>query len=416
MSPRPSWLAELVPARGPARRLAGLTVVQAVGASLFLTSAAIFLTRTIGLSATQVGTGLSVAGLCGFLATVPVGRLADRIGARTVLAAVFAVLSLLFVSYSLVGDFPSFVVVASLIAIGESALTPLKAALLYATVPPDQAVRARAQMRSAYNLGLTLGAALASVALTVGTRTAFAVVVCSTATALAVCAVLTARIRSGAARTGTARQRPGRTALRDARFLALTLLNGLLEVNHVILTVGIPLWLVTHTGAPRGVAAVAMMVNTVMVVALQVRLSRGAHGIPRSARLLRRSGVLLAVACLPLAASQHQGPGVATALLLAATVVLTVAELLQNGGAWTLSFELAAPQRQGEYQAVFGLGRGVQQFFGPAVVTWLAIALGAAGWLVIGAFLLVAGALVVPVVRGASQARVAVPAKVAVPR
>lgn len=412
MSRRPSWLAELVPAPGPARRLVGLTVVQAVGASLFLTSAAIFFTRTVGLSATQVGTGLSIAGLSGFLATVPVGRLADRLGARAVLTAVFAGLSLLFVSYCLVGDFLSFVVVASLIAVGESALTPLKAALLYAVVPADQAVRGRAQMRSGYNLGLTLGAALATVALTVGTRTAFYVVVCATATALAACAVLTAGIRSGAASAATGHRRPRRTALRDARFLVLTLLNGLLEMNHAILTVGIPLWLVTHTEAPRGVAAVAVMVNTVMVVVLQVRLSRNAEGIAPSARLLRRAGVLLALACLPLAASQGQGAGTATVLLLAAAVTLTLAELFQNGGAWALSFELAPPDRQGEYQAVFGLGRGVQQFFGPAVVTWLAITLGAAGWLVIGALLLAAGALVAPVVRGA---RPALPVQVATP-
>ncbi|MBX9393600.1 hypothetical protein K4749_08330 [Streptomyces sp. TRM72054] len=98
--------------------------MQSSGSGLFLTSNAIFLTRYAGLSPFQVGLGLAVAGLLGFTATVPLGRLADRIGAQPLLVAGYGTLAVLFVSYCFVGNFAAFVVVASLISICETSGSP----------------------------------------------------------------------------------------------------------------------------------------------------------------------------------------------------------------------------------------------------------------------------------------------------
>ncbi|MFD6729924.1 MFS transporter, partial [Micromonospora aurantiaca] len=51
-----------LPPPGPLRTLAYATLVNTVGAGLWLAGGALYLTRDVGLSATSVGAGLTVAG------------------------------------------------------------------------------------------------------------------------------------------------------------------------------------------------------------------------------------------------------------------------------------------------------------------------------------------------------------------
>ena len=65
-----------------ARRLSAQSVLFAVGEGFFLTGSAVFFTHIVGLSAAQVGLGLTIAGVVTFFFAVPLGRLADRIGPK----------------------------------------------------------------------------------------------------------------------------------------------------------------------------------------------------------------------------------------------------------------------------------------------------------------------------------------------
>ncbi|MEV0004975.1 hypothetical protein AB0H28_22195 [Micromonospora sp. NPDC050980] len=76
-----------VPPPGPLRTLALATLANTVGTGLWLAGGALYLTRDVGLSATSVGAGLTVAGLVGLTASVPLGGLADRWDPRTLRAA-----------------------------------------------------------------------------------------------------------------------------------------------------------------------------------------------------------------------------------------------------------------------------------------------------------------------------------------
>ena len=64
------------------RSLAGQSVISAFGEGAFLTGSAVFFTIIVGLSAQQVGLGLSIAALTRFALSVPLGRLADRMGPK----------------------------------------------------------------------------------------------------------------------------------------------------------------------------------------------------------------------------------------------------------------------------------------------------------------------------------------------
>ncbi|MBT0772365.1 MFS transporter [Kineosporia sp. J2-2] len=400
-----TWFGELVPARGPARRLAVLTIVQSTGYGLFLTSSAIFFRETIGLSTTQVGLGLSIAGLAGLLLTVPIGRLADRFGARRPLFALYAALIVLFTAYCGVTNFAGFVLVASLISICETSVTPLRATLTHELFPPEDRVRVSAQMRSLLNVGFMAGAAGAGAALAVGTRSAFIAVVLLSALGHAFCAVIVWRLEPGPVREPVApHPHQNRSGLRDLRFVGLALLAGVLEFYQPILTVALPLWIVTRTDAPNSVNAVILMLDTVLVILLQVAASRGAETVPGAARMLRRSGLVLALSCAVFATTQGASAAVAIPVLLIGTVVLVVGELSQAAGSWGLALHLPPPGKQGEYQGVFALGRGLQQTTGPAVVTFLAVSQGWWGWLVLGVLLAAAGLACPPLTRSAQAA------------
>jgi MFS-type transporter involved in bile tolerance (Atg22 family) len=400
-----SWAAEVVPDRGLSRRLAVLAVVQAGGFGVFLTASAIFFTRTVGLTAGQVGLGLTVANLFGLLCTVPIGRLADRFGPRPALLVTYAGLAVLFALYCWVGSFAAFVVLTSLISIGETSVNPLRMTLTKASFPPAEQVRVSSQMRSVFNIGFMLGALVAGVALTVGTRGAFVAVVLTTAVVQAACLLIILRlpvpphVRASREVLGASR-----SGLRDARFVGLSVLNGVIELFQPILTIGLPLWIVTWTDAPAGLNSVLLIVDTIIVFVFQVAVSRGATTTDGSARILRRAGLLLAGSCLVFALTQDTGTAVAAPLLIVGAVVLVIGELSQAAGAFGLSLYLPPPGRQGEYQGVFALGRGLQQTVGPILVTSLVIGPGRPGWVAMAALFAVAGLLVVPLARSAEQA------------
>ncbi|GGS28851.1 MFS transporter [Actinokineospora fastidiosa] len=399
-----AWAVELIPDRGLARRFALLALAQSIGFGVFLTSSVIFFTRTIGLSPAQIGIGLSVANVFGMVFTVPIGRLADRIGARIPLLITYAGLAVLFIAYNWVGDFIAFLVVTSLISIGETSCNPLRMTLTKATFPREQQVRVSSQMRSLFNVGFMVGAMVAGVALAVDSPHAFLAVIVFTALAQAGCAFLVWRLGVPAhVRPAVALGTKVRSGLRDVRFVGLAMLCGVLEFFQPILVVALPLWVVSRTSAPASVTALVLIVDTAMVFVFQVMLSRGAETTGGSARILRRAGFLLAVCCGLFAISEGMDAVPATLILVCGAIVLVLGEISQAAGAFGLSLHLPPEGRQGEYQGVFALGRGMQQTVGPALVTALVIGLGLLGWVVLAGLFLLAGLLTVPLARNAEQ-------------
>ena len=65
-----------------AGRLAVQSLLFALGEGAFMTGSAVFFTQIVGLSAAQVGLGLTCAGVAAFLAALPMGKLVDRFGPK----------------------------------------------------------------------------------------------------------------------------------------------------------------------------------------------------------------------------------------------------------------------------------------------------------------------------------------------
>ncbi|WP_405434225.1 MFS transporter [Micromonospora sp. NBC_00617] len=183
-----------LPPSGRLRTLSLATLANTVGSGLWLTGAAIYLTRDVGLSAAQVGVGLSVAGLVGLTASVPLGGLADRRDPRTLRAVLQVLQAVVAATYLLVGSFPVFLVVAVLDLLLASGNLAVRAALIAAVAGPQSRVHAFATLRAVANLGTGVGAGLAGFALAADTHLAYQILVAGNAATYLVSAALLLRL------------------------------------------------------------------------------------------------------------------------------------------------------------------------------------------------------------------------------
>ncbi len=379
----------LLPPAGPLRRYTVISLVDATGTGMFLAVSVLFFTRFAGLSAGAVAAGLSVAGLAAMIGAVPLGSLGDRFGYRRVWVLLTAVQSAVFAAYPLVRTFPEFVALAIVASLAEVGGSPLRGAYLSRIAGPAKRVRARAYNQAVSNAGWAIGALGAGVALGVGSRAAYVSLVLADAVSFAVAAAILLTLPSVPAPVPVPVPAPAPAArpcsvLRDRRYLSVCVLNGLLMTYGAILTVGLPLWIVRRTHAPAWTVAGTFLLDTLLIVALQVRASRGLDTVPGAARGAWQAGVLLLASCLVLGSTGMLAAPGAIVVLGAGCVLLALAEMRQSAGAWSLSYGLAPEDRQGEYLGAFAMGTRIYDSLGPILVTSMILGLGQLGWALLG--------------------------------
>lgn len=408
-SVRGGGIRALLPAPGAPRALALSTLVGQTGGGLFLPVSALFFTRSVGLAPSQVGIGLAVAGLIGLAAAVPIGRIADRFGPRGTYAVTLLGQAAATASFALVHSLWAFIVTNTVAALAQRGGNAARGAVIGGVGQGEERVRLRAMLKSVTNTGLSLGTALAALALAADSRSAYLTVVFLNA-ACYVCAALPLLRVPPVEAVGTGPSAPPRRAvLRDRRYTLVTVLCGITSIHYDVLSLGLPLWIAGHSSAPRWSISAVIMANTVLVVLLQVPFSRGTGEVPAAAAAVRRSGWVLwagwaVIACTAFATS----PALAFALLVVGMVLHTAGELWHSAGSYGLSYELAPAGSHGEYQGFFSLGRGATAALAPMVVTTVCLADGArwrpvTGWLLLGLVVAAAAAAVPSATRAAAR-------------
>jgi MFS family permease len=393
-------LAALLPTDPAQRTWAWATLANTAGNGMFYTVSAIYFTASVGLSPAQVGIGLTVAGLCGLLAGVPAGHLGDVRGPRNILVGLALVEGAGVAAYTLVDGFAGFLVLACLVTTVDRAGNAVRSGMIAALGAPAERVRLRAYLRAVTNVGITLGAPIGGLALAVDTYPAYVTVILLDAATFVLAGLLILRVPAVPPNPHTG-DGPRLAVLRDRPFVLVAAVHSVLALHFALIEVAVPLWVTRHTEAPTWVVAVLLVVNTVTVVLLQVRATRGVATAAQGARALRRAGVVLAAACVVFAVSGSVPAGAAVVLLVAGALVHVVGELLQSAGGWAVSFGLAPEDRQGQYQGLFSTGFAASSMLAPAVLTGLCVTWGWPGWLVVGGLFAAAGAACVPVVRRA---------------
>lgn len=384
----------LVPPSRAGRLLALFSLINAIGSGLWLTGSALFFTRVVGVTPAQVGLGLSAGGVVGLLTTMPVGTLVDRFGARRVAAGLLLWRTGGFVAYTFARGFGEFLAVVCLLGAADRVMGPVIQSLVSTVVSPSERSVTMGYLTATRNAGFTLGGVLASVMITVFGGASYRLLVLGNAASfvLALPVLLTLKGSQPAApQRGLALLR---SALpRDRPLLRIAAVNGLLVAHFTLLTVTIPLWVVTRTAAPKTLLGVLLAINTIGASLFQVPVSRRTSTLRIAARKYLFAGAALLLCCVVVAVTGTLGAVSASVFLVVAISLLTAAELTQSAAGWQVSFALAEPERRGSSFAAFSLGESAQTVIGPALLTALVVAGGWAGWLAVGTLLAAAGAL-----------------------
>ncbi|MDQ2894071.1 MAG: MFS transporter [Actinomycetota bacterium] len=385
--------------------LVASTLINTGGDGLYIAGSALFFTKGLGLPVAQVGLALTCAGLLGLTAGIPIGRLADRHSPRDILILIQLVQAAAIGSYVLVGrSLPAFIAVATVVIAGMQGADAAKGALV-GQIGRGDPVTLRALMQSVSNIGISAGTVCAGFLIVGGTHFDYQLLMLADAGSFLAAAVLLVALPRVSADGPAATAWRGRRwiALRDRPYLALTTANCVMSLQYFVLAFAMPLWVIGHTSAPRWLISPMLLTNTVLIVVLQVRFSRGAKRPEGAGRSARRAGAVLAVAMILYAAAAGRAETAAIALLLAAVMAHSVGELLQSSGSFGISYGLAARDALGEYLGVYGLGMGICRAVAPAILAFTCLQHGTVGWIALAVGFGISGLATPALVRWAGR-------------
>ncbi|MBM9439229.1 MFS transporter [Streptomyces bryophytorum] len=402
-----------------------INLVDKIGSGLWLSVTALYFVVVAGLDTGSTGILLGLGGVAGIAGAPLAGRLADRIPLTRVLHAVQVLRAASGLLLLVAHGFWQLLPLVALGSLGERAAAVLTK-LFAARVAGQDRPRYQAVQRTVVNLGYTIGGLAASAALALGTTAVYRLLLLGDGLSFVLVALMVARCAEPPSATRTVMARtpaaaapgagsgdgsgdgdgdrgagkagpcaPVRAAnpWRDTGYLAYAALDSVMFLYGCALTVGLPLWIVTRTTAPHGLAAAVFVVNTVLVVLLQVRLARYGSSSRVAADSLRQVAAWFVLACATTAFAVLDARWAATLAVVTAAVAFTVVEMIQSAISWELSVSLAPAQAQGSYVGVHGLAQSTARCVGPLLLTAGVMAAGPAGWLAFGAVLAAAGLL-----------------------
>jgi hypothetical protein len=425
-----------IPGGPDGRRMLWINLVDKTGSGLWTSVTALYFVVVAGLSTPATGLLLGAGGAFGIAGPPIAGRLADRLPVTRLLLA-FQILrcaaGLLLLTAHGFWELLPLVAAGSFGDRSASVLTKL----FIARVAGSERARYQAVQRTVVNIGYTLGGLAASAALAFGGTAVYRMLLAGDGLSFAVVALLVARCaepmapgrtlvartsagipapdgprpQSGPADTGAATGRGSadvrgaaggraralgaapRGPWRDGGYLGYVALDATMFLYGAALSVGLPLWIITRTTAPHGLAAAVFVVNTVLVVAFQVRLSRYGRTPRVAANALRRVAVWFLLLGVTGALAVTRARWAATLAVLGCAVAITVVEMIQSAISWELSIALAPDHAQGAYLGVHGLAQSTERSAGPLLMTGVVLAAGPAGWIGLGAALAAAALL-----------------------
>ncbi|WP_139977337.1 MFS transporter [Nocardioides litoris] len=379
-----------------AGRLAGQSLLFALGEGTFMTGSAVFFTQIVGLRAAEVGLGLTIAGIASFLAAYPMGKLVDRFGPKRCWAVSAAGQAAAFTLWPFIDSFAGYVGMAVLMEVVGALGGAAHGAYTIDVLPQEERVQSRAYMYSALNLGFTLGSVVGGVALAFDSDAVLQAVPWFTSAVFLVNAAAILRLPNASHDDRTPEERKVKVAgpgpLRNVGWMASTFFVGVLWTNQVLLNIVIPLWLVEETDAPRVLLAFLFGTNTVMCILLPMAAARGVRDVPTALRAIRFSTGFFVLSCVITLYTHDTVGWVTIALVWLGHITVTGAELYLSAASWSFEAELMDPRRRGEYQGAAELSGTLGKVWAPALYTFLALSWGEMGWLVIAAIIVVAAA------------------------
>ncbi|GAB3235608.1 MFS transporter [Glycomyces halotolerans] len=377
----------------PRRRFIAASLVDSVGNGLYVPLTMLFVHALTGLSMVAIGAGLTIAGLCALAVTPAAGILIDRFGGRRVFIGALSLRAIAFALYPFADNYPAFLAVALVVAIGAQSSQPSQHALIADLAEGVERDRLLAWNRSLRNGGMGFGSLAAGAMLMLDGDAGFAAAAVAMSAAFATAAIVVGGIR---ARTRLAPKHEGeraragyRQVIADRPYLCVTGANFLIAFGYIAQSIALPVYLTRDVGVPDAMAGIVFAVNTALIAALGVPTARlMARG--RRNRSAALGAVVFAVAFAAFAILPHLVTGIAAiATVLAVAVLYTAAELMHSAPSQSLSVQAAPEHLRGRYLSVYQLSWSVARSLAPVLIgllldagswqAWAALGLAAIG-------------------------------------
>ncbi|MCA0294487.1 MAG: MFS transporter [Actinobacteria bacterium] len=364
----------------------GLGLVQFAAAAvdgLVLSSITVHALVRLQVGAGTIAILLSTAAALAMVTAPLLGAVADRVGLARAGAAYAALSGAALVIYAATRSLIGFAVAAVLFITAQAAAGSVRHAIAVVGVQGADRTQLRASMHTVLNAGFGCGTVLGVLVLANATDPVFSTAYGLGAAVSLVAAAATLRL-SVPDRAGERRGTEGPwIALRDRPFAVAVALACLVQLTMPILSLLLPFW-VLHTAAPPWTAAVALAVNTVLVISVQRSWASrlvDARTTARSALIaavaMGATGVILAA--LPLTDS----PLTAVGLVIAGVIVLTVGEVSGGAAVWQVALQHVDAAAEGRYQSAFSMSASGARILGPLLALPLLINAGSSGWIVL---------------------------------
>jgi hypothetical protein len=371
---------------------------------MFIPFSLLFFLATTSLPLTRIGLALSLAALVRIPATILAGPLSDRFGPRAAIVASQLLQAAGFAGYLFVHGFWFLVAAAVLVQIGNSIFWVAYVPLISAVAAEEEREHWFALGTALRTAGWAVGGVIAGAAVAAGGREGYIAVAAANGASFALAAVLTARLRPGAAppRPGPGPE-PGsavswRPLLRDRPFLGFVAVNVGITFLALAVPTALPVFLVKILALPSWSPGVVMALNAILVSVSAPLVMAVIAGRQRRNVLIASQAFLIAALVVLLVL--HLLPaGAAVALVLVAVLPLAACEVMQGAVVPAIVTESATPLTIGRYTSAYQLTFSIADIICPAVVTVALRAGAAALWLPLAGVAVLDAAIVVLLAR-----------------
>ena len=366
--------------------LVGALIVDSLGNGLFLPLSLVFFLK---LTTVPLGV-LGVLASAATVVTLPVpawtGTLADRFGALPLVVAAQLMQAAGYLAFGWVKAPAGIFAVSALVAVGvrvfwSSIFTAISD---YADARPGQRSKDSwyALANTARTAGLAAGGLVAGAVVADGKVAGYLAIAYGASASFAAAATqiaLFVRAPRASGHDGPAGQ-GYRAMLADRPFLALIAVNTVFAMSSMMLPLALPAFVLRGLHAPGWLTAPVLAGNAILISALGTPVTTRVRHYRRT-RILMSSAVLWASWSLLFALLVPGHPAWVIPLLIGATLLFTVADVMHAPASAALAAAVAPDHLRGRYLAVFQYSYTFASIIGPVFFTSLFDTGRAAPWI-----------------------------------
>ncbi len=347
--------------------VAGMLIVS-VGGSMWWPFVTILLRERLDLPLTQVTLLFTLNSAAGLVATSFVGPAVDRFGRRTAMILGLAVNGLALAGMGIAGGLGAWALALTVTGMFGPMYRVAADAMVADLIPADERANAYSVMRMSNNLGIAVGPALGGFVTAISYSLAFfAAGAANFIYALIILLFIRETLGRGADAAAAPAAKESRgygPVLRDRRFVIFLVLMILATIPSPILWMLMPAYAKEHFGVLEQQAGFIMSTNALMVVLLQVPVTRWSSRRPLL-RMLALGALIYALGVGSVAL------GAGFWAFWTSMVVLTFGELLIAPTGTAYAANAAPADMRGRYMGLYGLTWSVAFGIGPVFGGWL---------------------------------------------